>query len=219
MRTENLLPKFGSAKNPFGTTSTPSTTPVPEVKKKEPVKAPEITPELPKVEPAKPVTHSLFDPQQAFASLRVAPAAIVKAVAPLPMEPVIAEPARVEPPVAREVPVPARKRLPLATWAKKLNPLAYLPARKASAQPVRTRVARTPVQTELSLERVKVIRNDLTEADLEVIQARPVPAVKLPQSAPPAPSAPQAGPVSAEEPTAWGRLTSRFFGAEQTQIR
>src|SRR3954447_18075211 len=80
MRTENLLPKFGSEKNPFGTS------PVPEVAKPEPAKAPAPVAEAPKPapapaksEPAKLVTHSLFEPQAATA-LPLAPVAAMEVV-------------------------------------------------------------------------------------------------------------------------------------------
>src|SRR3954452_13896611 len=83
MRTENLLPKFGSEKNPFGTST------VPEVAKPEPAKAPAPVAEAPKPapapaksEPAKLVTHSLFEPQPATdaTTLPLAPVAAMEAV-------------------------------------------------------------------------------------------------------------------------------------------
>lgn len=226
MRTENLLPKFGSEKNPFGTS------PVPEVAKPEPAKVPAAVakapkPEPVKAEPVKLVTHSLFEPQPATAVPLVAPVAVVEAVSvlhpepvnPAQVEPVRVAPARVEPQVTRPVALPAKKRVPLAAWARKLNPLAYLPARTSGAKPAKSRVTRAPVQTELSLERVRVMRNDLSDADLEVVPARPVKLAAKP-AAPPAQPASRAEPVTAGEPTTWNRLTSRFFGArETTQIR
>jgi len=224
MRTENLLPKFGSEKNPFGTS------PVPEVAKPQPAKAPATAAEAPKPEPAnsepmKLVTHSLFEPRPASAPPLVAPVAVVEAVTvsqpePVnlaPSEPVSVTPVRVEPQVKRPVAMPAKKRVSLAAWVRKLNPLAYLPARISGGKPAKSRVTRAPVQTELSLERVKVMRNDLSDADLEVVPARPAkPVVAAPAVRP----ASRPEPVTAGEATTWNRLTSRFFGArETTQIR
>ncbi len=66
------------------------------------------------------------------------------------------------------------------------------------------RFDKSPVQTELSLDRIKVLRNDLCDADLEVVPAKP-----------PTPAATPAQPA-AEKPavaeTAWGRLTERIGG-------
>ena len=70
-----------------------------------------------------------------------------------------------------------------------VKPLAFLPARKSAAQPAKARPVRTPVQAELSLERVKVVRNDLSDADLEVVSAKTpssVPAKTEPIAAHPA---------------------------------
>ena len=63
-----------------------------------------------------------------------------------------------------------------------------------------------PVQGELALETVKVVRNDLSDSDLEV-----VPAVLAVPEPPPKPvAAPEAHAV---EGSNWGRITSRLFGA------
>jgi hypothetical protein len=64
------------------------------------------------------------------------------------------------------------------------------------------------VQGELSLDRVKVVRNDLSDSDLEI-----VPAKQPSRSAVPAPEL--AATVSSP-PRAWGRVTSRLFGAGKT---
>jgi hypothetical protein len=69
------------------------------------------------------------------------------------------------------------------------------------------------VQTELSLEKVKVVRNDLNETDLEVIAARPAPKIdkNVVRSA--------CEQRSAAEPTVLSRLTSRFFRQRPAQAR
>src|SRR6185312_12504505 len=90
----------------------------------------------------------------------------------LPVQPAKAEPIPAKPtsPVASPAVVPAREPVPWGDWMKKLNPLKYLPTPKPTARHVlRAKVARTPVQAELSLEKVKVVRNDLSDTDLEIM--------------------------------------------------
>ncbi len=57
------------------------------------------------------------------------------------------------------------------TWASKLNPVALF-----SAAPAAANKNATPVQVELSLEKVKVVHNDLTDADVEVVPMKSRPA-------------------------------------------
>jgi len=64
------------------------------------------------------------------------------------------------------------------------------------------------VQTELSLDQIKVLRNDLRDADLEVVQAKP----PTPSAAPAKPAVVK--PAVAE--TAWGRVTARIVGASKS---
>ncbi len=68
----------------------------------------------------------------------------------------------------------------------------------ASRSPVRVR--RPWVQGEMTLETLKVVRNDLSEADLEVVTARPVPAAEV-------------APLKSETPmttSVWGRVAAQF---------
>jgi hypothetical protein len=61
---------------------------------------------------------------------------------------------------------------PATTWTSKLNPISILrPA------PVETKNERPIMQTELSLDAVKVVHNDLTDADVEIVpmKSRPAP--------------------------------------------
>ena len=92
---------------------------------------------------------------------------------------------------------------------KKANPMAILRGRRAERKAVRA-----AVQTELSLDRVKVMRNDLSDADLEVVTA-PV-AQKTSASAPATSPSPRMEPMTTMEATGLGRLTARFFGSGQT---
>jgi hypothetical protein len=57
--------------------------------------------------------------------------------------------------------------------ADKINPAAWWQARKPAMKSVARKPDRRPVQTELSLDQVKVARNDLSDADVEVVTARP----------------------------------------------
>jgi hypothetical protein len=61
------------------------------------------------------------------------------------------------------------------TWVSKLNPAALFGAAPAAATK-----SMTPVQVELSLEKVKVVHNDLTDADVEVVPMKSRPARELP---------------------------------------
>ena len=74
--------------------------------------------------------------------------------------------------------------------------------------PVRNAVLRSPkplVQGELSLDGVKVVRNDLSDSDLEIVPVKSTP-----------PDAAKA-PVNVVPPeTTWDRVTGRFFGAGKT---
>jgi hypothetical protein len=75
-------------------------------------------------------------------------------------------------PVAPPAPLPRHSPAP-AAWTTRLNPLSRWRGSAAPAgRPVRV------VQTELSLETVKVVHNALSDADVEVVPAksRPAPA-------------------------------------------
>ncbi|HEU6448351.1 MAG TPA: hypothetical protein VFV23_07945 [Verrucomicrobiae bacterium] len=61
----------------------------------------------------------------------------------------------------QKMPTISSEPKPLATWASKLNPMAML-----RGEPKETR---QPVQAELSLEKVKVVHNDLSDADVEIV--------------------------------------------------
>jgi hypothetical protein len=78
-------------------------------------------------------------------------------------------------------PAPARKTMPaggasksLAAWTTKLNPASLWG--RAAPIPQKTLPA---VQAELSLDAVKVVHNDLSDADVEVVPIKSRPAVSL----------------------------------------
>jgi len=93
----------------------------------------------------------------------------------------------------------------LEEWRQKLNPLPRLAKRPGpvkSALPHSISI-KTPVQPELSLDQVKVVRNDLSDADLEVVP------VKTPLARLPARPAEKLAFMA----DTWGRLTTKLFGA------
>jgi hypothetical protein len=57
------------------------------------------------------------------------------------------------------------------TWISRLNPISIFNSAPASADK-----NLTPVQVELSLEKVKVVHNDLTDADVEIVPMKSRPA-------------------------------------------
>jgi hypothetical protein len=67
------------------------------------------------------------------------------------------------------------------TWVSKLNPAVIF----RSVSPAAGKGA-TPVQTELSLEKVKVVHNDLTDADVEIVPMKSRPAREPAAEMPPA---------------------------------
>jgi hypothetical protein len=110
-------------------------------------------------------------------------------------------------------PATSARRTLLADLVAIVNPVAGLRKRGHSGNGRSSKPPRTAVQTELSLEKVKVVRNDLNETDLEVIAARPAPKIdkNVVRSA--------CEQRSAAEPTVLSRLTSRFFRQRPAQAR
>jgi hypothetical protein len=75
------------------------------------------------------------------------------------------------------------------------------------------------IQTEWKLETIRVVRNDLSDSDLELIPSRGQPAPVPEAVLAPAP-APEAGvqPFTKPQPAkGWGRIASRFFKRSRTQ--
>jgi hypothetical protein len=85
--------------------------------------------------------------------------------------------------------------LPTANWAAKLNPIAMFRGNSGAA-------AHSPaaVQTELSLETVKVIENDLRGEEVEVVPLKSRPARKPPGK-------------GGEPAEVWDDLGAKIFGA------
>lgn len=106
---------------------------------------------------------------------------------------------------------PLISRLILATrtsaaWLGKANPFSRF---AESARPKKSTIpcfTKPPIQSELCLDKVQVVRNDLSDADLEVVAA----------VAPVAPRAVKSAGHGETAGNAWGRLTTRMFGSTQT---
>jgi hypothetical protein len=179
MRTKSLLPKFGSGTNPFSA-GTPE--PVPT----EPAET-GATPTVSRFQmtPAELAAARLKETKRLPVPSPV--------VAPVESEKSVAKPAAIKP-VAAEGSNWIWIWNGLSRWAPKLNPLAWWPRQKAKPKPAISRSGKTPVQGELSLDNIKVMRNDLSDADVEIIPART--AVKSAVKPAPEPSAPAA--VTAE---------------------
>jgi len=98
----------------------------------------------------------------------------------------------------------SRPAFPRGRWSLFKNPFSKSPKPTAAS---------APVQSELSLDAVKPVRNDLSDADLEVVQAAPrrveaaAPAVSIAPEAAPAPE-----PVAADG-AAWSKIKNQCFGA------
>ncbi len=106
---------------------------------------------------------------------------------------------------------PSRPAFPRGRWTIFRNPFAQAAKTPATVA--------APVQAELSLDLVKPVRNDLSDADLELVQAQ---ALKTPAAsatpivapnAAPAPVAVDAPAANATDGVLWGRIKNEFLGA------
>lgn len=98
----------------------------------------------------------------------------------------------------------SRPAFPRGRWSLFKNPFSKTP---------RATVSSAPVQSELSLDAVKPVRNDLSDADLEVVQAAPR---RVEPTAPETSCAPEAAPAPepvAADGAAWDKIKNQFFGA------
>ena len=92
---------------------------------------------------------------------------------------------------------------------------SWLPWRRSSPKPVPQRFAKPLVQTELSLDSIKVVRNDLSDSDIEVVPARPLVVAGPGEILEPGSKPDMQLPALNREPagTAWTRVSARLFGA------
>ena len=136
-----------------------------------------------------------------FASEQRKPVA-VEPIPPQPTTPAVDPAAHAAPPAVNPLsPRPASARLRRAVrrsreWCVEANPIPRLAGPARSALLPMPRFTGVPIQSELSLDEVKVVRNDLSDADLEVVPAKP---------------ARRADTVPVPEANAWSRLTTRIF--------
>ena len=107
------------------------------------------------------------------------------------------------PPAALRKLSPVRAIQWMGEVGQKLNPMALLKRQPAAASGAAARVV-APIQRELSLDTVRVLRNDLSDADAEAA----VGSAKLPQFRNSAVLA-----VTARAEVAMDRISSKFFGA------
>ena len=155
---KNLLPKFGTVKDPFKT----------------PAKKPTASSPV--------VVATEARPKPSYTRPVKIPAAELKKTQRLPESAAKMKETKRLPFVAARKGV-QKQNLPAASWKKilgglaagaaKLNPLAWWSARKAPAKSAVPRFSKPAVQQgELSLENIKVVRNDLQDTDLDVLPAR-----------------------------------------------
>lgn len=195
---KGALPKFESAKNPFAS--------------KAAVEPAEREPQLPKLSQDEAAAASskpqhlstlgalIVDRETAVAARRNAqPAEAAK----------VSEPAKDS--------QPAKVAAPVDSWLKKINPMVWFgnrkPAEPKAAIP-RFGKAHAPIQGELSLDNIKVMRNDLSEADVEVVPAKARAPKVVVTSAPQAGAAAMALPVPDLPPAtrAWEFIGEHLMG-------
>ncbi len=90
---------------------------------------------------------------------------------------------------------------PLGRWTIRKNPFN---------KPAAARQMEDPAQGELSLDAVKVIRNDLSDADLEVVASKKQPEPTKKSQVEKAPEGHESMGL------AWGRITARILGVGRT---
>jgi hypothetical protein len=98
----------------------------------------------------------------------------------------------------------------IGKWIRKMNPVPRLAKRPGTIKSAVPRFAKSPVQSELSLDKVQVVRNDLSDADFEVVQA------KTPVAISPGPTALTSQNKFEPAGGTWNRLRTRFFSVGQT---
>jgi hypothetical protein len=220
------LPRFGTKKNPFRATARPELMGVALA----PATSRVVLNETPAL-PMGPVVSGLSAPPLQKANPQPAGIAIATSVA-LAVGPGRAV-ARAAAPLTEPAPA-AVKRAPsqaasgaakavlsakagkagpsrLSRWLAELK--AWLP-RFRPAKPT-PQLAKLPAQGEFSLEHIKVVRNDLSDSDLEVVRAKaPQGLGMIVKTAPAAPVAPVERAPAAR--AGWGRVSARLFDASKT---
>lgn len=199
---EGMLPKFGSAKNPFRTTAKPGLAETgvrpPAERQSAPYGQPPATPCV------GPVAEACPEPGAAAARERTkqeAPAAHDRPNRERQETTALRRPPGSAAPTAAGQLAGSVKKL-----AESVMSRLGRPTRKAPKGALPQLSAPT-VQGELSLDRVRVVRNDLSDSDLEIVP------VKAPSNVP---VALPAVPKIERTETAWGRMAGRVFAAEKS---
>jgi hypothetical protein len=188
---QKLLPSFATKKNPFRGTIRPEAQPGALV----------TTPS--RTGNASPI------PAASLSAVSDAPATVSQPAAALPPEVARKDVQVASPPRQSPLPLNRNSAAPPSgngKFSSRLNALFPWRHVKAANSLVREQ-PKSLVQAELSLESVRVVRNDLSDCDLELV--RPQPPQPLPRAAS-AGRKPQSSLVSG---TAWSRVTGRLFGA------
>jgi len=100
----------------------------------------------------------------------------------------------------QKLPVFSAARPRKRNWISKLNPISIWRGSRFPAPPK----AQCPLQAELSLDRVKVVHNDLTDADVEIV---PIKSRTMSEA-----EAPILSPANPGD--TWSRLSAKIFGAK-----
>jgi hypothetical protein len=183
MRDRFLLPKFGSAPNPFAEAGGPKAVPAmtETATTPSPVAKYQMTPaEL----AAARLKETKRLPAVTIAAMQAADAQLAEAEAA--MTPRFREQAAGLASLAVRAPIGWARG-----WFAKLNPLRLLDRRSAASKPPIPVFGKTPVQAELSLENIRVVRNDLNESEVELVPAKAVARPKAKQASEPAAPAPE----------------------------
>jgi hypothetical protein len=182
---KGALPKFESSKNPFASKS-----------HNEPASHSEHEPSLPKLTPAEIAAANLKKTQR----LPVMQPTEAQTETTTSMAP---HGETVEPEGVPSV---------VGGWLQKLNPMVWLDNHKSvDTKPAVPRPSRMPVQGELSLDNIKVMRNDLSETDVEIVPAKARPA-SLPSASAGAVAAVMAVPELPSARKAWEFLGEHLMG-------
>ncbi len=104
--------------------------------------------------------------------------------------------------VRRESPGDASWRL--SQWWGRVNPFSHTASAARRVESLNPCFSKGSVQGELHLDQVRVVRNDLSDADLEIVPAKKSPAPDK------RPAAARAGQTTAAD-SAWRRLSARIF--------
>lgn len=174
MRQRNPLPKLRSNRNPFMARTETSSLPLHQ---------PSTGTGTARPQDQEPATHDRTrrpaGPEAPQKTPAEAAAAALKKTAPLPATP---SRSRAAGNVSSTAPIIASLS-GIVSWMRKANPFA----RRSSPGPVSNAAVpegiRPAVQGELSLDRIKVMRNDLNDADVEIVPAK---AAVKPKPEPPA---------------------------------